>query len=305
MKSSGLGSPNRSHGFNAESESASSNLHTTDSRGPTHRASFASDALQRAPRPASAQTAAGNFSTRSRGGSPVHQTRAGQTGAPSASNAPSSARTAATSNVFELLRAGALQTHRIAQAELEGFSDSEASALEPMVHMILEALGPIFPPGHDDIRITRKTLSRDLARTVFYGKAADIELDLDAHLDKGKTVLDALTCARIAQTLTHEIMLHTRKEFQEYFSTKKISRTGGGREGHQEACLPETRDEYFHANYLVSRRFTPASRREFAQSWAEEIKGLAADPSTRLSLSKEERAELRQWTAEHLAILQA
>lgn len=169
--------------------------------------------------------------------------------------------------------------------------------------MILEALGPIFPPDHDDIQITCKSLSRDLARTVFYGHAADIDLDLDAHLDEDQMEPDARTYARVAQTLTHEIMLHTRKEFQEYFSAKKISRTGGGREGHRDACLPETRDEYFEANYRVSRKLTGVSRREFAQAWADEIDAMARDPSTRLSLSKEEQSELLQWKAARLSVL--
>lgn len=197
--------------------------------------------------------------------------------------------------VFQLLRSGAIPTRTRAEAALEGFSPSEAAVLAKLADDILDALGPIFPLGHNDLLITRKHLPQAFARTVFYGKAADIELNLDAHLGHGKTTVDAQACAKIAQTLTHEIVLHTRKEFQEYFSAKKISRTGGGLEGHSDACMPATREEYFEASYLVSRRLPSQSRPVFALAWHDEIHGLAHDPETKLSLSNTERGELQQW----------
>ncbi|MBN3728391.1 hypothetical protein [Burkholderia sp. Ac-20379] len=199
--------------------------------------------------------------------------------------------------IFQLLHAGGIPTHTRAEATLEGFSSAETAELTALTGKILDALGPIFPPGHNDLLITKASLPRDFARTVFYGKAADIELNLDAHLGRGKTALDTSALARIAQTLTHEIVLHTRKEFQEYFSAKKISRTGGGMEGHREACTPQAREEYFEASYLVSRQLPAHSRPVFAREWHDEIDSLARDPETNLSLSREERAELQQWIA--------
>ncbi len=199
--------------------------------------------------------------------------------------------------IFQLLNAGGIPAHTRAEATLEGFSSSETAELTELTGRILDALGPIFPPGHNDLLITKKSLPRDFARTVFYGKAADIELNLDAHLGRGKTTLDPSALARIAQTLTHEIVLHTRKEFQEYFSDKKISRTGGGMEGHRDACTPQAREEYFEASYLVSRQLPAHSRPVFAREWHDEINSLAHDPETNLSLSRAERAELQQWIA--------
>ncbi len=243
-------------------------------------------ALPRLRRPTSTQTRQAYPSIHNR---PARAEGAGPTRRTSAMGAP------AAPTVFQLLSDNAIPAHTRAEATLEGFSSLETAALTKLVDEIIDALGPIFPPGHNDLLITRKSLPRALAQTVCYGKEATIELNLDAHLAPGRTTLDAHACARIAQTLTHEIVLHTRKEFQEYFSAKRISRIGGGVEGHRDACTPHTRDEYFEASYLVSRRLPAESRPVFASEWRDEINGLARDPETKLSLSHAESAELEQW----------
>jgi hypothetical protein len=198
--------------------------------------------------------------------------------------------------IFERLRHGSIPNHARAIAALEDFSPAEEKVLKRLVDEIIDALGAIFPPKHNDLLIVKRSLPKDFARTIFYGKEATIELNLDAHLSRGeggKRTLDEAACARIAQTLTHEIVLHTRKEFEEYFSSRKISRTG--HVGHKEACMPDTRAEYLTASYLVSRRLSVGARPAFASAWRKEMRKLVSDSGAEFALSSAQRAEFQRW----------
>jgi hypothetical protein len=183
-----------------------------------------------------------------------------------------------------------------AMLSLEGFERDAADVLEAICLDVRRGLGDIFPRGYNDILIENASHS-DLARTHFYGKEASIDFNYEAHLDPedpeadvDDPVVSAGARGRMAQTLTHEIVLHMAKEFLIYRSEDKQV---PGMDGHRDACIGPSRDNYLVLSSRVLQQLPEGQRPAFATEWHREIVSLARDPKT--GLTEEETADAVAW----------
>lgn len=180
-------------------------------------------------------------------------------------------------NIYDRRAAGEVSTHVHGAATLEGFRPDQACAMQDTVQAVMWGLDAIFPPGHHRFTIERATVAGAFAQTTTYGRESVMELDLAKHVHPVTREIDTEALARIAQTLTHEIVLHARKMHEEYFLANHSALDRPADDDHRDACVAGAREEYEEAMRRVAVRLPDDQRAIFAQAWHDEIVDVARE----------------------------